>query len=450
MYYALGVLFLAVGLVGSIALHEIGHMVPAKRFGVKVTQYMVGFGRTIYSRQKGDTEYGLKSIPLGGYIRMIGMVPPRQDGKRSRWPRRVASAVEDFRAASRSEVVSEADEPRQFYRLSPGKKVIVMVGGPFMNLVIYLVLTVFILTVVGVRHDDATRTIDSVAQCVVPATDPNASSTTCPANAVRAPADGVLKPGDVLESINGAPVKSWNSAVSIIEASAGKTLSVTVLRAGVDTVLSITPVKNVKYANDTGTKTKVAGFIGVSTKVHSYYATESITAVPGEVGSQVERGLSALGSYPAKIGNLWQTVFDGKKRDPNGAVGVVGIGRISGDIAGSSQLDLHDKIFWLFSLLASLNLILFLFNLLPFLPLDGGHVAGALVESVRRGRARLRERRAVRAGGPGAGGPAPARAPIYVDTAQMLPIMYAVAGVLILVQVLVLYADIFKPIRLGG
>src|ERR1700709_2029839 len=129
--YALGVIVFAVGLLLSIAPHEIGHMVPAKKFGVKVTQYMVGFGPTVWSRKRGDTEYGIKSIPLGGYIRMIGMVPPaRADGRRSRWPRRVSSAIEDFRQVSRDEVKSKADEPRQFYRLTPGKKMIVMLGGP--------------------------------------------------------------------------------------------------------------------------------------------------------------------------------------------------------------------------------------------------------------------------------------------------------------------------------
>jgi len=106
LLYAIGVIVFAVGLLASVALHEVGHMAPAKKFGVKVTQYMVGFGPTLWSRRKGDTEYGLKALPLGGYIRMIGMVPPRVDGKRSRWPRRMASAVEEFRNASRSEVVT--------------------------------------------------------------------------------------------------------------------------------------------------------------------------------------------------------------------------------------------------------------------------------------------------------------------------------------------------------
>ena len=133
-------------------------MVPAKKFGVKVTQYMVGFGPTLWSRKRGDTEYGFKAIPLGGYIRMIGMVPPRADGKVSRWPRRMATAIEDFRQVSRAEVDPQ-DEHRQFYRLTPGKKMIVMLGGPCMNLVIFLVLTFVLLTTLGLAHDDATTTV---------------------------------------------------------------------------------------------------------------------------------------------------------------------------------------------------------------------------------------------------------------------------------------------------
>src|SRR5512138_3881438 len=77
MMYLLGVLVVAVGVGASIALHEIGHLVPAKKFGLRVPQYMVGFGPTVWSTRRGETEYGVKAIPLGGYIRMIGMFPPR-------------------------------------------------------------------------------------------------------------------------------------------------------------------------------------------------------------------------------------------------------------------------------------------------------------------------------------------------------------------------------------
>jgi membrane-associated protease RseP (regulator of RpoE activity) len=167
-------------------------------------------------------------------------------------------------------------------------------------------------------------------------------------------------------------------------------------------------------------------------------------AVPGQIVSQFAQGLRALGSYPSKIHSLWGTVFEGKQRDANGAIGVVGIGRLGGQVADSHRLDLQDKVFFLTELLATVNLLLFFFNLLPLLPLDGGHVAGALVEAAKRGRARLRARSTVGADGERK------RAPIYVDTAQMLPVMYAVASVLIVVTLLVVYADIVKPVNLGG
>ncbi len=445
LLYTLGVLVFAVGLLLSIALHEIGHMVPAKKFGVKVTQYMVGFGPTVWSRKRGDTEYGFKAIPLGGYIRMIGMVPPRADGKVSRWPRRMATAIEDFRQVSRAEVQIE-DEHRQFYRLTPGKKMIVMLGGPCMNLLIYLVLTVFLVMTIGVPHADETTRVASITKCLVPATSTDANKTTCPPNAKDAPAYHRLQPGDQILAVNGTAIKSWSQLVAIIEPSANKPLSMQVQRQGEVVSLSITPVRNLKYVNGSTTKTKEAGYLGISSAIHQYYATLPITGVPGQIGSQLNLGVQALGRYPEKIASLYRTVFEGQKRDPQGAVGVVGIGRISGDLASSKQFTTKDKIYTLLGLLASVNLLLFFFNLLPLLPLDGGHVAGALVEAAKRGRARLRVRRHPVA----PDGTVRTRTPIFVDTAQMLPVMYAVASVLIVVTLLTLYADIVKPITLSG
>jgi len=441
--YLVGVLIFAFGLLASIALHEIGHMVPAKKFGVKVTQYMVGFGPTLWSRKRGDTEYGVKAVPLGGYIRMIGMVPPRPDGSRSRWPRRMATAVEDFRSVSRAEVKPE-DSEREFYRLTPGKKMIVMLGGPTMNLIIYVVLTILLLSVLGQKNP--TTTVDSITKCVVAANSADAASDTCPTTAPASPAYAAgLQPGDKIESINGTHIGSWNDAVKIIEGAAGQHLTMTVRRDGEDLALPITPVQNVKYANADGTKTKEAGYLGVSAR--EGYLPLAATQIPGEIVSQFAQGLRALGSYPSKIGSLWGTVFEGKKRDPAGAIGVVGIGRLGGQVADSHQLDTQDKIFFLTELLATVNLLLFFFNLLPLLPLDGGHVAGALVEAAKRGRARLRSRAQV---GPDGSIVATKRQPIYVDTAQMLPIMYAVASVLVLITLLVVYADIVKPVNIGG
>jgi membrane-associated protease RseP (regulator of RpoE activity) len=450
LLYTLGVLIFAFGLLASIALHEIGHMVPAKKFGVKVTQYMVGFGPTLWSRKRGDTEYGLKAIPIGGYIRMIGMVPPRPDGKKSRWPRRMATAVEDFRQVSRAEV-APGDEDRQFYRLTPGKKMIVMLGGPTMNLLIFLVLFTVLLISLGKPQTKQTTQIATVEKKVVCADPTRADKDLCPTTPVTAPAYGKLLPGDKIVSVDGIAVTSWDQFVNMIEPAAGTQLSVVVKRDGVDKTLQVTPVKNVKYANADGTKTKIAGFLGVGAVEARHYSALSITAVPGAIGSQIKLGLDALGKYPEKIHSLWQTVFEGKQRDPAGAVGVVGIGRISGDYARSDLLSLQDKIFILVNLLAGVNLLLFFFNLLPLLPLDGGHVAGALVEAAKRGWARLRDRRQPVAVGPDGVPVPPPRRQIFVDTASMLPVMYAVASVLIVLTLLTLYADIVKPINpLGG
>ena len=433
LLYTLGVLVFAFGLLASIALHEIGHMVPAKKFGVKVTQYMVGFGPTLWSRKKGDTEYGLKAIPLGGYIRMIGMVPPRPDGKPSRWPRRMATAIEDFRQVSRAEV-EPGDEPRQFYRLTPGKKMIVMLGGPTMNLIIFLVLFTILITAMGMPDTRPTTSVGSVIKQVTCADPTRAQIDVCPKVPKTAPAYGKLQPLDRIVSVDGTRITSWDQLVKIIEPSSGRQLSVVVERKGTLRTLLLTPVKNVKYADSSLKKTKIAGFLGISPVEERYYATVGLTGVPGKIGGQIKLGVDALGRYPEKLKSLWQTVFDGKKRDPNGAIGVVGIGRISGDYARSSLLDLKDKTYVLIYLLASVNLLLFFFNLLPLLPLDGGHVAGAIVEAIRRGFARLRGQRRL----------------IFVDTAQMLPVMYAVASVLIVLTLLTLYADIVKPVNLGS
>jgi membrane-associated protease RseP (regulator of RpoE activity) len=436
LLYAIGVLIFIVGLLISIALHEVGHMVPAKKFGVKVTQYMVGFGRTVWSRKSGDTEYGIKAIPLGGYIRMIGMVPPRNEGKPSRWPQRMSTAIEDFRQTSRSEV-GPGDEDRQFYRLTPGKKIIVMVGGPTMNLLIFLVLSFVLLSMLGQAHNDATTRVQSISQCVVAVTAPEAKQTDCSGLPSSPALAAHLKPGDTITAVNGVAMSSWDQIVSAVEASPGKPMTFTVSRDGKPVTLTVVPVENTKCANDACTLTKKAGFIGVAPLFHHYYRAVPIAAVPGQIVSELHMSVDRLASYPSRVGNLFGTIFENKPRDPAGAIGVVGIGRLSGDFASSKAYDLQDKIALLVGLLASVNLMLFFFNMLPLLPLDGGHVAGALVESVKRGRARLAHKDG-------------AARQIYVDTAQMLPVIYGVGSLLVVLTLLTLYADIVKPISLNG
>ena len=105
MSQLVGILIFVFGILFSIGLHEIGHLLPAKKFGVRVPTYMVGFGPTIWSKRKGETEYGIKAIPMGGYIRMIGMVPPASDGKDATGP--FAEIVNSARKQSMDEMVIE-------------------------------------------------------------------------------------------------------------------------------------------------------------------------------------------------------------------------------------------------------------------------------------------------------------------------------------------------------
>jgi membrane-associated protease RseP (regulator of RpoE activity) len=437
--YTLGVLAFAFGLLASIALHEIGHMVPAKAFGVRVTQYMVGFGPTLWSKRRGETEYGVKAIPLGGYIRMIGMIPPRQDGTRSRWPRRLAQLTEDFRATSRADV-QFADDAREFYRLPPWKKIIIMVGGPSMNLLIYLVLTVVLMSTVGLPQ--TTNKVGSIERCVLPATAVTPTlpaDGSCPAGTSYTPASKVLKVGDRIVAIDGTSTKNWSPASKILRTAAGRQLTLTVLRAGKTIQVPITPVRNLVYVGNS-TKATESGYLGVG--LDSGYAVVAPSRIPGQITSQIGQGFAALGAFPSKIGSLFGTVFEGHQRDVNGAVGVVGLGRIGGQEAASHQ-PLLDKIYFLLMLLAGVNLLLFLFNLVPLLPLDGGHVAGAIWESIRR---RVADVKAHSAAARAPNGVAPPRRAIYVDTAQMVPVLYGVAVVLLAFTALVVYADIVHPI----
>ncbi|MGA0209624.1 MAG: M50 family metallopeptidase [Candidatus Nanopelagicales bacterium] len=424
----------------SIALHEIGHLVPAKKFGVRVTDYMVGFGPTVWSKVRGETRYGIKAFPVGGYIRMIGMLPPGKDDPegtaRSMSTGRFAAMVAQARQQSLEEI-RPGDENRVFYKLPVRKRVVIMLGGPFMNL--FLAFVLFGIVLVGIGLPAPTSAVNSIVPCTptvaAPSGDPLPSGE-CPSGTVPTPAAAAgLQPGDVIVSVGPIASSSWDDITSWIRANPGRSTDVVVLRDGGQVTLPLVvadverPVFD-ELGEPTGAVEQV-GFLGVS-PVFEYQA-EPISAVPAYMWDLTYRSAAALISLPIRVYELVdETLIGGGERSLDSPVSVVGASRLGGEVAAMER-PLESKIAIFLGLAASLNLFLFLFNLLPILPLDGGHVAGALYESVRRFIARVR----------GKPDPGP------VDTAKLLPVAYVVAGVLLAVGVVVIWADLVRPITLG-
>ncbi|TAK68099.1 MAG: RIP metalloprotease [Actinomycetota bacterium] len=425
------------GVIGlSIALHEVGHLLPAKRFGVRVPQYMVGFGPTLWSRRRGETQYGIKAVPLGGYVRMIGMYPPGPDGTlRVSTTGRMRTMIDDARRQS-AEEVGPGDHDRVFYRLSVPKKLTVMLGGPVMNLLLACLL--FTVLLVGIGTQSLGNTVRSVVPCLpTTAQDSGAAAAGggCPAGSQPTPAAVAgLRPGDTITAVGATPVDDWTSLTAAVSAAGTGATTVTFVRDGVTSTAPVTlvaaPRPVMADSAPTG-QTEVRPFLGVGPD--AVWVRQPVTAVPGFLADTVTRTVGALISFPSKLVELAGDVFSGQQRATDGPISVVGASRLGGEALALNE-SWETKAAMFVSLAASINLFLFMFNLLPLLPLDGGHVAGALYEGARRQLARFRRRR----------DPGP------VDTARLLPVAYVVTTILLVVGGLVIYADLFDPITLGS
>ncbi|MFE2181641.1 M50 family metallopeptidase [Streptomyces sp. NPDC059455] len=426
----LGIVVFAVGLLISIAWHELGHLSTAKLFGIRVPQYMVGFGPTIFSRKKGETEYGIKAVPFGGYIRMIGMFPPGDDGKiaaRSTSPWR--GMIEDARSAAFEEL-QPGDDKRLFYTRKPWKRVIVMFAGPFMNLILAVVIFLGVMMSFGVNTQ--TTNVGTVSQCVVAA---SASTDKCPKGAKDSPAKAAgLQPRDKIVAFNGHPTPDWGALQEDIRETTGPA-TITVERDGVRKTLHANLIEN-QVAKSDGNGGYVegefvtAGFLGFTPA--NGVVQQSFGQSVDRMGNMVEDGIDSMIALPSKVPDLWNAAFGDGERKADSPMGVVGAARVGGEVA---NLDIppSQRIATMLFLVAGFNLSLFLFNMLPLLPLDGGHIAGAVWESIRRHTARL-----VRRPDPGP-----------FDVAKMMPVAYVIAGVFICFTLLVLVADVVNPVKIS-
>lgn len=408
-----GIVVIIVGILASVALHEVGHMLPAKKFGVLVPDYAVGFGPALWKKKIGDTTYALRAILLGGYVKIVGMYAPARPGTRLVGRSGKPTLAQEAREAS-AEEISQGQEHRAFYLLSAPKKVVVMLGGPLMNLLIAIVLSA--VTMIGIGAPTASRTI-----AAVPATISTSSGE------VASPAyEAGVRPGDTVEAWNGQPVATFAELQQAVGATPeGESATLTVERDGGRVDLMVTPVTGAQGAR----------YVGVTA------AYEYVSASPADVARadwQMFTGTaSVVVRLPQAVWQVGRSIVTDEERDASGVVSVVGVGRMAGEVTGdSAALGLRDTrqvVAVLLSLLASLNMALFVFNLIPLPPLDGGHILGAVFEGVRRQAARLR----------GAQDPGPA------DTARLVPLTWAVGGLLVAMSVILIVADIVKPVSLG-
>ncbi|GLF99045.1 M50 family metallopeptidase [Streptomyces yaizuensis] len=426
----LGIALFAVGLLLSIAWHELGHLSTAKLFGIRVPQYMVGFGPTLWSRRKGETEYGIKAIPMGGYIRMIGMFPPGQDGRieaRSTSPWR--GMIEDARSAAYEEL-EPGDEKRLFYTRAPWKRVIVMFAGPFMNLVLAVALFLGIAMTFGFATQ--TTEVAGVQKCAI---DQREQRDTCAKSDPVSPAQAAgLRTGDKIVAFQGDRITSWPELSERIRETIGPA-TITVERDGVERVLQATLIKNEVVKKDGDGEVipgeyVPAGYLGfvAQTEILPLSFTDSVD----RMGGMIENGVESIIALPTKVPDLWDAAFGDGERKEDSPVGVVGAARISGEVM-NLDMPTQNIVASFLMLLAGFNLSLFLFNMLPLLPLDGGHIAGAMWESVRRRAARVLKR--------------PDPGPF--DVAKLMPVAYVVAGIFICFTLLVLVADLVNPVKIS-
>ncbi|MGH3096700.1 MAG: M50 family metallopeptidase [Streptosporangiales bacterium] len=391
-----GIVLFAVALIISIVLHEAGHFVFARIFGMKATEFFIGFGPRLWSRFKGDTEYGFKAIPAGGYVKIVGMTPLEQ--------------------------IDPADEPRAFYRQRPMHRFLVLIAGSLTHFLIAAVLLLIILMFVGIPVRTSTLTVEKVVPCV-----PTAGSCSAGGSHASPAAKSGLRAGDRIVGFNGKRVDSWKQLTADLEKSGGQKVRLLVDRGG--KTIKVTPTLATRRDPESG---KRIGYLGVVSKqrIAQYQTYDPLDAyaMTGQIFvSQVGLIFQALGGIPAAIPQLFSPDRGSTK---GGQVGsVVGAARMAGSVFGSDE-PMRAKSAYFLNMVQSVNLFIGVFNLLPLLPMDGGHVAVLAWERLRAWWARKR----------GRADPGP------VDMTKLLPATTLVFVLLVGLGLLLITADLVNPL----
>jgi membrane-associated protease RseP (regulator of RpoE activity) len=414
MIYALGVTIFAVGILVSVCLHEAGHLLTAKRFGMKATHYFAGFGPTLWSFKRGETEYGVKAIPAGGFVKIIGMTP--------------------------LEEVAPADEDRAFWRFPLWQRTIVLVAGSATHFLLAIVIFYLAAVTTGLPNPsalsfnptDAKPFVGQVTDCVVQNYDiVKGDLRGCRASDPPGPAKAAgLRHGDLVVSIGGTHVTTYGDLVNTVRASPAGPVALVYVRAGQThtTTVDLVSTQRPKVDKPKG-KTSTVSAMGVQVRFPKRILHHSVLGGVGAAtsftGYNITATFKALGAFPSKIPKLIDAI-EGQQRDDTTPISVVGASRVGGEAAviGAPIIFL--------TLLGGLNIFIGIFNLFPLLPLDGGHVAIAWYERIRSWIAARRGR----------------ADPGRVDYNKLLPLTYVVVLAFGGLTLLTLTADIVNPISI--
>lgn len=394
---ALGWLIFLVALMVSVMLHETGHFVTAKRFGMKCTRYFVGFGPTLWSTWRGETEYGIKALPLGGFVKIVGM-----------------TSMDD---------VDPEDEARSFRRAPGWQRLIVLGAGSFMHFVIAAVLIFGLALAIGVENDNTTQ-LGTVATCVPANEQALTNAAACTSADAKSPAVlAGLKVGDQVTGFNGTAVSNWTElSNAILKVKPGTPVSLTVERAGHTLTLHTALAEVPGHGSYFG--------IAPSTVFQRQNPIDAVRYVGTGFSQVVTGSVTALAQLPAAVPNLFKS--DRSSTAAGNVSSVVGAARETGQ-AVAANVGWEYKVSFVLLLIASLNIFVGVFNLLPLLPLDGGHVAVVLWERIRAWFARLRRR------------PDPG----LVDYRKLVPLSFSVFLVLVVFGMMLILADIVNPVSIN-
>ena len=394
----LGWLIFLVALLFSVGLHELGHFATAKKFGMKATRFFIGMGPTVWSWTRGETEYGIKAFPIGGFVKIIGM-----------------TSMED---------VDPADEPRTLRRKPAWQRVIVLSAGSFMHFVLALVLLFGLALTLGIENDNTTQ-LGTISACV-PASQHALTTGQCTAADPKSPASlAGLKVGDKVTSFDGARVSSYTDlATAIKHVKAGASVPITVQRDGRTLTL---------HATLASVQGRSGGFLGIagSQVFEQAGPLRAVTFAGGSFGQVVVSYAQALGQIPSALPYLFAK---NRASTPAGNLSsVVGDANVTGQVLNASALGWRPKVELIVMLIASLNIVVGVFNLFPLLPMDGGHIFAVFLERIRSRYARWRRR------------PDPG----LIDYTKLLPVSFCLFAVIVALGVTLILADIVNPVSLG-